>query len=165
MFYSTNLSYHWKLNQSEVAISGRLANQIVRIEPIRRGLTCNTSASNNIYIFSFFFPFFFYFHFIFFSFNFFSFFFSFFFYISLIISGIFFIQHFQQATTQNSVQWLSLPRDFLRTWWLIVRFWCIFRELSIYSDVSWFHPLIFVFIHHLNHYFVDLLQFCHRCLR
>ena len=45
MFYSTNQSYHWKLNQSEVAISGRLANQIVRIEPIRRGLTCNTSAS------------------------------------------------------------------------------------------------------------------------
>jgi hypothetical protein len=27
MFYSTNQSYHWKLNQSEVAISGRLANQ------------------------------------------------------------------------------------------------------------------------------------------
>ena len=45
MFYSTNQSYHWKLNQSEVAISGRLANQIVRIEPFRRGVTCNTSAS------------------------------------------------------------------------------------------------------------------------
>jgi hypothetical protein len=27
MFYSTNPSYHWKLNQSEVAIFGRLANQ------------------------------------------------------------------------------------------------------------------------------------------
>jgi hypothetical protein len=27
MFYSNNKSYHWKLNQSEVAISGRLANQ------------------------------------------------------------------------------------------------------------------------------------------
>jgi hypothetical protein len=27
MFYSTNQSYHWKLNQSEIAISGRLANQ------------------------------------------------------------------------------------------------------------------------------------------
>jgi hypothetical protein len=27
MFYSTNQSYHWKLNQSEVDISGRLANQ------------------------------------------------------------------------------------------------------------------------------------------
>ena len=27
MFYSTNHSYHWKLNHSEVAISGRLANQ------------------------------------------------------------------------------------------------------------------------------------------
>ena len=27
MFYSTNQSYHWKLNQSEVAISDRLANQ------------------------------------------------------------------------------------------------------------------------------------------
>ena len=40
-----------------------------------------------------------------------------------------------------------------------------FRELSIYIDVSWFLPLIFVFIQHLNHYFVDLLQFCHRCLR
>ena len=33
----SNQSYHWKLNQSEVAISGRLANQIVRSEPIRRG--------------------------------------------------------------------------------------------------------------------------------
>jgi hypothetical protein len=44
MFYSTNQSYHWKLNQLEVAISGRLANQIVRIEPIRREVTCNTSA-------------------------------------------------------------------------------------------------------------------------
>jgi hypothetical protein len=41
---STNQSYHWKLNHSEVTISGRLANQIVRIEPIRRGVTCNTSA-------------------------------------------------------------------------------------------------------------------------
>jgi hypothetical protein len=60
---------------------------------------------------------------------------------------------------------LSLPWDFLWAWWLIVRFWYIFRELSIYNYVSWFHPLIFVFIQHLNHYFVDLLQFCHRCLR
>ena len=36
--------------------------------------------------------------------------FSFFFYISLIISDIFFffIQHFQQVTTQNSVQWSPL---------------------------------------------------------
>ena len=41
----------------------------------------------------------------------------------------------------------------------------IFRELLIYSDASWFLSLIFVFIQHLNHYFVDLLQFCHRCLR
>jgi hypothetical protein len=39
MFYSTNQSYHWKLNQSEVAICGWLANQIARIEPIRRGVT------------------------------------------------------------------------------------------------------------------------------
>jgi hypothetical protein len=77
----------------------------------------------------------------------------------------FFIQHFQQETTQNYVQWLSLRRDFLRAWWLIVHFWYIFRELSIYSDASWFHPLIFVFIQHLNHYFVDLLQLCHICLR
>ena len=45
MFYSTNQSHHWKLNQSEVAISGRLANQIVRIEPIRRGVTSLTSLS------------------------------------------------------------------------------------------------------------------------
>jgi hypothetical protein len=45
MFYSTNQSYHWKLNQSEVAISGRLANQIVRIERIRRGVTSFTSPS------------------------------------------------------------------------------------------------------------------------
>ena len=44
-------------------------------------------------------------------------------------------------------------------------FWYIFCELSIYNEVSWFHPLIFVFIQHLNHYFVDLLQFCYRCLR
>ena len=35
MIYSTDQSPHWKLNQSEVAISGRLANQIERIEPIR----------------------------------------------------------------------------------------------------------------------------------
>ena len=35
MIYSTNQSHHWKLNQLEVAISGRLANQIERIEPIR----------------------------------------------------------------------------------------------------------------------------------
>jgi hypothetical protein len=41
------------------------------------------------------------------------------------------------------VQWLSLPRDFLRAWWLIVRFWCIFRELSIYNDVSWFHQPLY----------------------
>jgi hypothetical protein len=27
MFYSTNQLYHWKSDQSEVAISGRLANQ------------------------------------------------------------------------------------------------------------------------------------------
>ena len=27
MFYSTNQPHHWKLNQSEIAISGRLANQ------------------------------------------------------------------------------------------------------------------------------------------
>ena len=32
-------------DQWEVAISSRLANQIVRNEPIRRGVTCNTSAS------------------------------------------------------------------------------------------------------------------------
>ena len=40
MFYSTNQSYHWKLNQAEVAIYGRLCNQIVR-----RGVTSFTSAS------------------------------------------------------------------------------------------------------------------------
>jgi hypothetical protein len=42
---------------------------------------------------------------------------------------------------------------------LIIRFVfafvIFFRELSIYKDVSWFLPLIFVFIQHLNHYFVD----------
>jgi hypothetical protein len=38
-------------------------------------------------------------------------------------------------------------------------------ELPIYNDVSWFLPLIFVFIQHLNHYSVDLLPFCHICLR
>jgi hypothetical protein len=36
----------------------------------------------------------------------------------------------------------------------------LFRELSIYSDVSFF----FVFIQHFNHYFVDLLQFYYRCV-
>jgi hypothetical protein len=44
MFYSTNQSYHWKLNQSEVAISGRLSNQIVR-----RGVTSFMLRLNNIY--------------------------------------------------------------------------------------------------------------------
>jgi hypothetical protein len=33
---------------------------------------------------------------------------------SLIISDIFFIQHFQQVIAQNAVQWSSLPQDFLR---------------------------------------------------
>jgi ABC-type bacteriocin/lantibiotic exporter with double-glycine peptidase domain len=93
MFYSTNQSYHWKLNQSEVAISGRLANQIVRIKPIRRGVTCNTSASEQYIIFSFFSFHFFLFFLFFFSFHLF-FIFLIFFYISLIISDI--------------------PRDFLR---------------------------------------------------
>jgi hypothetical protein len=77
-----------------------------------------------------------FFFFFFLSFHFFSFFFL-FFYISHIIShNFFFIQHLQQVTTQNSVPWLSLLRDFLRAWWLIVHFWYIFRELSIYNDVS-----------------------------
>jgi hypothetical protein len=49
MFYSTNQSYHWKLNQSEVAISGRIVNQIARNEPIRRGVTSNNPRPNNIY--------------------------------------------------------------------------------------------------------------------
>ena len=43
MFYIANQSYHWQLNQSEVAISGLLTNQIVR-----RGVSCNTSASYNL---------------------------------------------------------------------------------------------------------------------
>ena len=123
MFYSTNQSYHWKLNQSEVVISGRLANQIVRIQPIRRGVTCNTSASEQYIHFLHFFPHFFFFRFFHFSFYFsFHFFFSFFFIflISVLLFLIyFFIQHFQQVTAQQSVQWLSLPRDFLRAWWLI----------------------------------------------
>ena len=126
MFYSTNQSYHWKMNQSEVAISGRLANQIVRIQPIRRGVTCNTSVSEQYIHILHFFPFFFlffiffisFFIFLFFFISFFSFFF--FFFISVLLFLIFFvIQHFQQETTQNSVQWLSLPRDFLKAWWLI----------------------------------------------
>ena len=77
MFYSTNQSYHWKMNQSEVAISGRLANQIVRIQPIRRGVTCNTSVSEQYIHFLHFFPHFFFpffSFFIFFSFHFFHFF-------------------------------------------------------------------------------------------
>ena len=110
MFYSTNQSYHWKLNQSEVAISGRLANQIVRIQTIRRGVTCNTSASEQYIHFLHFFPHFFYFFrffsffifffIFFFSFNFFFFFIFFhFFDISLIISDIFFHTTF---STSNS---------------------------------------------------------------
>ena len=124
MFYSTNQSYHWKLNQSQVAIYGRLSNQIVR-----RGVSCNTFASEQyIHFFSFFFIFFF------FSFHFLFIFFFIFFISVLLFLIFFFIQHFQQVTTQNSIQWLSLPLDFLRTWWLIVRFWYIFREISIYND-------------------------------
>ena len=42
---------------------------------------------------------------------------------------------------------------------LIIHFVFVFvifcLELSIYKDVSWFRPLILVFIQHLNHYFVD----------
>jgi hypothetical protein len=49
----------------------------------------------------------------------------------------------------------------LETITFALHFCYIFRDF----DVSWFLPLIFVFIQHLNHYFVDLLQFCHRCLR
>jgi hypothetical protein len=54
--------------------------------------------------------------------------------------------------------WGSTLSSLSRPPWL---FCFIFRDL----DVSWFLLLIFVFIQHLNHYFVDLLQFCHRCLR
>ena len=56
-----------------------------------------------------------------FSFIFFIFFYFFlFFFIRLIISDFFFfLIHFQQVTTQNSVQCLSLPWDFLRAWRLI----------------------------------------------
>ena len=40
--------------------------------------------------------------------------------ISVLLFLIFlFIQDFQQVTAQHSVQWSSLPRDFLRAWWLI----------------------------------------------
>jgi hypothetical protein len=100
MFYSTNQSYHWKLNQLEVAISGRLANQIVRIQPIRRGVTCNTSASEQcIHLLHFFSPFFLFFSFFFYYFFFFHFFY-FFFYFSLIISDIFF--HTTFSTSNNT---------------------------------------------------------------
>ena len=103
MFYSTNQSYHWKLNQSEVVISGRLANQIVSIQPIRRGVTCNTFASEQYIHFLHFFPHFFFsvffiFHFFFISFFFFIFFH--FFDISLIISDIFFYTSF--STSNNT---------------------------------------------------------------
>jgi hypothetical protein len=39
--------------------------------------------------------------------------------INLFFSFFFFFikQHVQQVITQNSVQWTSLPRDFLRAWW------------------------------------------------
>jgi hypothetical protein len=70
MLCSTNQSYHWKLNESEVAIYARLSNQIVR-----RGMSCNTSASEQYIHF-----FFIWFHF---SFFFISFFFHFIFYFFL----------------------------------------------------------------------------------
>ena len=96
MFYSTNQSYHWKFNQSEIPISGRLANPIVRIEPIRRVLTYN------IYIFFIFFSIFLFFPFHFFFISFFS---LFFFYISLIISDIFFHTTF---STSNSTKFCTM---------------------------------------------------------
>jgi hypothetical protein len=54
MFYSTNQSYHWKLNQSEVAISGRLANQKpgkknwLVVQNVGWGVFSTTSASYNL---------------------------------------------------------------------------------------------------------------------
>ena len=60
MFYSTNQSYHWKSDQSEVAISGRLANQKSGKKTIRK----EDTKRNNQVTFSFFFHFSsFYFHF------------------------------------------------------------------------------------------------------
>jgi hypothetical protein len=54
---------------------------------------------------------------------------------------------------------MSCPHILLIFHSLIIRFVFVFviffRELSIYKDVSWFLPLIFVFIQHLNHYCVD----------
>jgi hypothetical protein len=137
MFYSTNQSYHWKLNQSEVAISGRLANQIVIIEPISRELTCNTSASEQYIRFFIFFSIF-----SFFSFHFFD--------ISLIISHIIFHTTFSTSNNTKLCTMVVASTGFSKS------------LVTIYNDVSWFHPLIFVFIQHFNHYFVDLLQFCHR---
>ena len=96
MLCSTNQSYHWKLNQSEVSIYARLSNQIVR-----RGMSCNTSASEQyIHFFFIWFHFSFFFHFIFFSFHFFFILFYLFFYISLIISDIFF--HTTFSTSNNT---------------------------------------------------------------
>jgi hypothetical protein len=54
---------------------------------------------------------------------------------------------------------LVFSRKLLKFHSLIIRFVFVFViffcELSIYKDVSWFLPLMFVFIQHLNHYFVD----------
>ena len=119
MFYSTNQSYHWKLNQSEVAISGRLANQIVTIEPISRELTCNTSASEQYIRFFIFFSIF-----SFFSFH--------FFYISLIISHIIFHTTFSTSNNTKLCTMVVASTGFSKS------------LVTIYNDVSWFHPLIFV---------------------
>jgi hypothetical protein len=70
------------------------------------------------------------------------------------------------VTGSCAISALVGPFDLLTFYSLIVRFcYIFFRQLFIYGDVSWFLSLIFVFIQHLNHYFVDLLQFSHRCLR
>jgi uncharacterized protein YaaN involved in tellurite resistance len=52
--------------------------------------------------------------------------------------------------------------------WIVKRFEKYRRKLwndMENMDEMWNDMDIFVFIQHLNHYFVDLLQFCNRCLR
>jgi hypothetical protein len=68
-----------------------------------------------------------------------------------------FDSHFLQKFCCFRICCVVLPSILSRPCWILCY---IFRDL----DVSRFLPLIFVFIQHLNHYVVDLLEFCHRCL-
>jgi hypothetical protein len=70
-------------------------------------------------------------------------------YLSAIFMGSAFNNYISYKSLLFSDMLCSTPNSLSRQCWI---FCYIFRDL-------------FVFIQHLNHYFVDLLQFCHRCLR